>query len=131
LVPGDRIEARYGQINAFERHLGENDVTILKFYLHISKKEQKARLQAQLDDPTKRWKFNPDDLAERKHWHDYRGVPDRSRTLQHRMGAVVHRSGGPEMVPQRRRRAPRPEHARSAGFDLSARLPGLDKIRIE
>jgi polyphosphate kinase 2 (PPK2 family) len=71
LVPGDRIEARYGQINAFERHLGENDVTILKFYLHISKKEQKARLQARLDDPTKRWKFNPDDLAERKHWHDY------------------------------------------------------------
>jgi polyphosphate kinase 2 (PPK2 family) len=71
LVSGDRIEARYGQINAFERHLAENDVTILKFYLHISKKEQKARLQARLDDPTKRWKFNPDDLAERKHWHDY------------------------------------------------------------
>jgi PPK2 family polyphosphate:nucleotide phosphotransferase len=71
LVSGDRIEARYGQINAFERHLAENDVTILKFYLHISKKEQKARLQARLDDPTKRWKFSPADLAERKHWHDY------------------------------------------------------------
>jgi PPK2 family polyphosphate:nucleotide phosphotransferase len=70
LVSGDRIEARYGQINAFERHLAEN-VTILKFYLHISKKEQKARLQARLDDPTKRWKFSPADLAERKHWHDY------------------------------------------------------------
>jgi polyphosphate kinase 2 (PPK2 family) len=71
LVSGDRIEARYGQINAFERHLAENDVTILKSYLHISKKEQKARLQARLDDPTKRWKFSPADLAERKHWHDY------------------------------------------------------------
>ena len=71
LVPRDRIEARYDQINAFERHLAENDVTILKSYLHISKKEQKARLRARLDDPTKRWKFNPHDLAEREHWDDY------------------------------------------------------------
>jgi PPK2 family polyphosphate:nucleotide phosphotransferase len=71
LVPADRIEARYRQINAFEQHLSENDVTILKFYPHISKKEQKARLEARLRDPTKRWKFNPDDLAERKHWSDY------------------------------------------------------------
>jgi PPK2 family polyphosphate:nucleotide phosphotransferase len=71
LVPAERIEARYGQINAFERHLAENDVSILKFYLHISKKEQKARLEARLEDPTKRWKFSPDDLAERKHWDDY------------------------------------------------------------
>jgi PPK2 family polyphosphate:nucleotide phosphotransferase len=71
LVPPERIDARYDQINRFERHLVENDVTILKFFLHISHKEQKARLQARLDDPTKRWKFNPDDLAERKHWDDY------------------------------------------------------------
>jgi PPK2 family polyphosphate:nucleotide phosphotransferase len=71
LVPPDRIEARYRQINAFEEHLAENDVTILKFYLHISKKEQKERLEARLRDPTKRWKFSPDDLAERKHWGDY------------------------------------------------------------
>jgi PPK2 family polyphosphate:nucleotide phosphotransferase len=71
LVPTERIEARYRQINAFEQHLVENDVTILKFYLHISKKEQKARLEARLQDPTKRWKFSADDLAERKHWDDY------------------------------------------------------------
>jgi polyphosphate kinase 2 (PPK2 family) len=71
LVPQDRIDARYDQINSFERHLAENDVTILKFFLHISRKEQKARLQARLKDPTKRWKFNPDDLAERRHWDDY------------------------------------------------------------
>lgn len=71
LAPTDRIEARYRQINAFEQHLVENDVTILKFYLHISKKEQKARLEARLQDPTKRWKFSPDDLAERNHWNDY------------------------------------------------------------
>ena len=50
LVPSDRIEARYRQINAFEQHLAENDVTILKFYLHISKKEQKERLEARLRD---------------------------------------------------------------------------------
>jgi polyphosphate kinase 2 (PPK2 family) len=68
LVPVDRIEARYRQINTFEHHLAENDVTILKFYLRISKK---ARLEARLQDPTKRWKFRPEDLAERKHWGDY------------------------------------------------------------
>lgn len=42
----------------------------VKFYLHISKKEQKARLEARLQDPPKRWKFRPDDFAERKHWED-------------------------------------------------------------
>lgn len=71
LVPVERIEARYDQINGFERHLAENDVTILKFYLNISKKEQKARLEARLNDPTKRWKFSLDDLTERKYWNDY------------------------------------------------------------
>jgi polyphosphate kinase 2 (PPK2 family) len=70
-VPAERIEARYRQINAFEQHLAENDVIIVKFYLHISKKEQKSRLEARLKDPTKRWKFSADDLAERKHWDDY------------------------------------------------------------
>ena len=71
LVPHDRLEARYDQINAFERHLAANDTVILKFFLHISKEEQKARLQARLDDPSKRWKFSPSDLAERKYWDDY------------------------------------------------------------
>lgn len=71
MVPMDRIEARYRQINSFEQHLAENDVIIIKFYLHISKKEQKARLEARLQEPTKRWKFSPEDLAERKHWDDY------------------------------------------------------------
>ncbi len=72
LAPKKVIEQRYDQINAFERHLVDNDVTILKFYLHISKKEQKERLQARLDDPAKHWKFNPGDLAERALWDDYR-----------------------------------------------------------
>jgi PPK2 family polyphosphate:nucleotide phosphotransferase len=71
LILPERIEARYDQINAFERHLVENGVTILKFFLHISKHEQKVRLQARLEDPTKRWKFSPDDVAERKRWKEY------------------------------------------------------------
>ncbi len=62
---------RYGDINAFEQLLADNGTTILKFYLHISKDEQKERLQARLDDPDKRWKFSPGDLEERKFWDDY------------------------------------------------------------
>lgn len=71
LVPLERIEARYDQINSFERHLTENGMTIVKFFLHISREEQKKRLQARLEDPSKRWKFSPGDLAERKYWDDY------------------------------------------------------------
>lgn len=65
------IEQRYDQINAFERHLAENGVTIIKFFLHISKAEQKERLQERLDNPKKHWKFAADDLKERKFWHKY------------------------------------------------------------
>jgi PPK2 family polyphosphate:nucleotide phosphotransferase len=71
LAPAEAIERRYDQINAFERMLTENGTTILKFMLRISKKEQAKRLQARLDDPTKRWKFNPGDLEDRAHWDDY------------------------------------------------------------
>jgi PPK2 family polyphosphate:nucleotide phosphotransferase len=62
---------RYKQINDFERHLADNNVTILKFFLHISKDEQKERFQARLDDPSKHWKASPADFAERKYWDDY------------------------------------------------------------
>lgn len=71
LVPKRVWSQRYEQINAFEKHLVENGVTILKFFLHISKEEQKARLQARLDDPTKHWKFALGDLKERDRWDDY------------------------------------------------------------
>ena len=63
--------ARFDQINAFERELAESGTTILKFYLHIDMDEQKERLQARLDDPTKRWKFRLGDLKERKRWAEY------------------------------------------------------------
>jgi PPK2 family polyphosphate:nucleotide phosphotransferase len=62
---------RFRQINDFERMLAENGTTILKFFLHISRKEQRERLQARIEDPTKRWKFEHGDLEERKLWTDY------------------------------------------------------------
>jgi PPK2 family polyphosphate:nucleotide phosphotransferase len=67
-------QARYEQINDFEKLLAVNGVTLLKFYLHISKDEQKKRLQARLDDPEKIWKFNPADLPERACWDDYQSA---------------------------------------------------------
>jgi len=62
---------RYRQINDFERMLAETGTTILKFYLHISKDEQKKRLEARRDDPQKQWKFHPGDLSVREQWADY------------------------------------------------------------
>ena len=70
-VPPEQWKKRYDQINDFERMLAENGTTVLKFFLHISRKEQAERLQARLDDPTKRWKFQHGDLEERKLWDDY------------------------------------------------------------
>jgi PPK2 family polyphosphate:nucleotide phosphotransferase len=71
LVPPEVWGRRYAHINAFERMLADEGTTILKFYLHISKDEQKERLQARLDEPDKRWKFNAGDLKERALWDDY------------------------------------------------------------
>ncbi len=71
LAPADEIERRYHQINAFEAMLVDNGTTILKFMLRISKKQQAKRLQARLDDPAKRWKFDPGDLEDRARWDDY------------------------------------------------------------
>jgi PPK2 family polyphosphate:nucleotide phosphotransferase len=71
LAPEGVWKPRYRQINDFERLLAETGTTILKFFLHIDKDEQKERLQARLDDPTKRWKFRKGDLADRARWDDY------------------------------------------------------------
>jgi PPK2 family polyphosphate:nucleotide phosphotransferase len=65
---------RYQEINHFEQHLAHNRTVILKFFLHLSKDEQKKRLLARLDDPTKHWKFSAADLAERDYWDDYQAV---------------------------------------------------------
>lgn len=71
LAPKDDIERRYDQINAFEKHLTENGITILKCFLHISKEEQRERLISRLEKPHKRWKFNPSDLEDRRLWDDF------------------------------------------------------------
>jgi PPK2 family polyphosphate:nucleotide phosphotransferase len=71
LVPPNVWKRRYAQINEFERMLAEEGTTILKFFLHISKDEQKQRLQDRLGTPTKQWKFRLSDLKERQLWGDY------------------------------------------------------------
>jgi PPK2 family polyphosphate:nucleotide phosphotransferase len=69
-----QIEQRYQQINDFERMLCENGTVICKFMLHISKDEQRVRLQERLDDTTKHWKFDLSDIEARKHWHHYQAA---------------------------------------------------------
>jgi PPK2 family polyphosphate:nucleotide phosphotransferase len=71
LVPEKEWKSRFELINSFEKLLVEGDTTIVKCFLHISKDEQRQRLQARLDDPKKRWKFNPGDIDERKRWDEY------------------------------------------------------------
>jgi polyphosphate kinase 2 (PPK2 family) len=68
LSPPDEIEARYGAIVDFENELTAAGTTVIKVMLHISPAEQKKRLEARLDDPTKQWKFNPDDIDSRELW---------------------------------------------------------------
>ena len=75
LPSGDRGEAfwagRYDDLNAFERHLDRNGIKVVKFFLHVSKAEQKRRFMARLDNPEKNWKFSAADVAERAHWDEY------------------------------------------------------------
>ncbi|HZY18754.1 MAG TPA: PPK2 family polyphosphate kinase [Ramlibacter sp.] len=70
-LDGDGLRQRLAQINDFERLLAETGTVVLKFMLHISRDEQRERLQARLDDPQKAWKFDPADLAARERWDDY------------------------------------------------------------
>jgi PPK2 family polyphosphate:nucleotide phosphotransferase len=71
LVPEEVWSKRYDQINNFERMLTENGTIVLKFFLHVSQDEQKARLRERVEDETKNWKFNAGDLEERKLWDSY------------------------------------------------------------
>ncbi|HEX6361645.1 MAG TPA: polyphosphate--nucleotide phosphotransferase, partial [Albitalea sp.] len=73
-IDADEVRRRYAQINDFERMLAETGTTILKFMLHISKDEQRKRLQARLDDPTKQWKLEAGDIANRKRWDAYQAA---------------------------------------------------------
>jgi PPK2 family polyphosphate:nucleotide phosphotransferase len=71
LVPREEWESRYERINLFEKMLHAGGTAILKVFLHISKEEQRGRLQSRLDDATKRWKFSRADIKERNYWDDY------------------------------------------------------------
>jgi PPK2 family polyphosphate:nucleotide phosphotransferase len=71
LVPKERWEARYDHIRHFERMLADEGTAIRKFFLHLSRDEQKSRLEARLADPAKHWKFRKGDLDERELWDDY------------------------------------------------------------
>ncbi len=71
LVPESVWRPRYEQINQFEQYLTETGTTILKFYLHVSKEEQRERLQERIDRPEKWWKFDPADLKQRAKWDEY------------------------------------------------------------
>jgi len=71
LVPPKVWRKRYRQINEFERMLAQNGVRILKFFLHVSKDEQKKRLLERIDDPSKNWKFREGDIAAREKWNEY------------------------------------------------------------
>lgn len=74
LVPESEWSTRYDRINDFERRVVESGHHLVKVMLHISKGEQKRRLAARLDDPTKHWKFKPADLQERTRWDDYQAA---------------------------------------------------------
>ena len=78
LAPVEEIERRYDAINAFEERLVEGGTVVVKCMLHISAREQKERLLARLDNPSKLWKFNPGDIDERKLWRDYRHAYERA-----------------------------------------------------
>jgi PPK2 family polyphosphate:nucleotide phosphotransferase len=71
LVTKDIWKQRFEDIRNFEKYQARNGTLILKFFLHVSKEEQAKRLLERIDDPSKNWKFNPNDIAEREHFDDY------------------------------------------------------------
>ena len=70
-IDGDEVQRRYRHIRDFERMLAETGTLVVKIFLHISRDEQRKRLQDRIDDPDKQWKFDPADLDKRKQWDDY------------------------------------------------------------
>ncbi len=71
---GHLWQSRYDDINAFEKTLGQESTRVLKFFLNVSRKEQRQRFLARLEDPEKNWKFSVQDVHERAHWDDYQKI---------------------------------------------------------
>ena len=124
LVPKAVWSKRYQVINEFERNLTESGTTIVKFFLSISREEQRQRFQERYDDPTKRWKFSMGDLAERKLWDDYQAAFEEALTQDlDRLGAVVRHPVRPELVPESRGRDDPRRHARRRSDRSTHRSP--------
>ncbi len=132
LPPGPRDAEfwarRYEDINAFERHLATNGTLVLKFFLNISREEQRRRLLARLEDPRKQWKFSAADLAERGRWDAYRDAYERAITATSTEWAPWH------IVPADRKwvtRAVVSAVVATAIGRLDLREPGLDAVAVE
>jgi PPK2 family polyphosphate:nucleotide phosphotransferase len=92
LIGKDIWENRFRDIRAFERYLADNGFPTVKFFLHVSKKEQKRRFLSRLEEPEKHWKFSASDLAERAYWDDYQKAYEeaiRSTATKHAPWYVV------------------------------------------
>ena len=80
IIDDDHCRRRFRHVREFEQMLADEGTTVIKVYLHISREEQRLRLQARLDDPTKRWKFRPEDLEARKQWDAYQSAYEEAIT---------------------------------------------------
>lgn len=100
IVPSEMWSCRYGVINRFEEKLVASDTRIVKCFLHISREEQRRRLIARLDNPTKRWKYNPANVDERTYRDDYQQAYSDALKECNTEVAVVCRAGRPQVVSQ-------------------------------
>jgi len=80
IIDDDHCRRRFRHVREFEQMLTDEGTIVVKVYLHISREEQRLRLQARLDDPTKRWKFRPEDLEARKQWDAYQSAYEEAIT---------------------------------------------------
>jgi PPK2 family polyphosphate:nucleotide phosphotransferase len=126
LPPGPRGTSfwaeRHEDINAFERHLDRNGTKIVKFFLHVSKREQKRRFLARLDEPGKQWKFSAADLAERAHGRVHAGVRGGDHGHVHTLGALVRDPRRPQAGHAGDGRRHPGRHDRLAGPELAGGL---------
>ena len=95
-VTRDFWQQRFDDLNAFEHYLAGNGVLVLKFFLHVSRQEQKRRFLSRLDDSEKHWKFSSADIQERQHWNDYmKAYEDMIRQTADPARALARCAGGP------------------------------------
>ncbi len=130
LKPKAVWKKRYDHINAFERELGDEGTRIVKIFLHISRDEQKLRLQERLDDPDKHYKFDQADLDARAKWDDYTAAYEEvfTRTSTGR-GAVVDRPRQPQVVPRSVRLADPRRSADRDGPEIPAPRARSEEVR--